>query len=76
VNVNKEERSIDFEIVGMKGTRRPQAKDRPKVIIAGKGRKDSNQKANRNGSGKENDKDKDGDWSTRPPRKKKKKHYE
>jgi ribonuclease R len=74
VNVNKEERSIDFEIVGMKGTRRPQAKDRPKVIIAGKGRKDSNQKANKNGSGKENDKD--GDWSTRPPRKKKKKHYE
>ncbi|WP_338788371.1 ribonuclease R [Metabacillus sp. FJAT-53654] len=76
VNVNKEERSIDFEIVGMKGTRRPEAKDRPKVIIAGKGRKDANQKGNRSGSGKEKDKDKDGDWSTRPPRKKKKKHYE
>lgn len=32
VKVNKEERSIDFEIVGMKGTRRPETKDKPKIF--------------------------------------------
>ncbi|WP_102344927.1 ribonuclease R [Bacillus sp. Marseille-P3661] len=35
VNVNKEERVVDFEIVGMKGTRRPTSKDAPKVIKSG-----------------------------------------
>jgi ribonuclease R len=74
VSVNKEERSVDFEIVGMKGTRRRPEKDTPKVIIAGKGRKDSNPKNGRNSRG--NDKGKDEEWSTRPPRKKKKKHFE
>lgn len=39
VNVDKDERSIDFEIVGMKGTRRkPIKKDAPKVIKNGKKR--------------------------------------
>lgn len=39
VNVNKDERSIDFEVVGMKGSRRKIAKDRPTIIQGGKGRK-------------------------------------
>lgn len=39
VNVDKDERAIDFEIVGMKGTRRkPIKKDAPKVIKSGKKR--------------------------------------
>ncbi|QGQ48025.1 ribonuclease R [Metabacillus sediminilitoris] len=70
VNVNKDERSIDFEIVGMKGTRRRPEKEKPKVISVGKGRNDAKQK---DGQAKQKD---DGEWSTRPPRKKKKKHYE
>ncbi|MBM6618987.1 ribonuclease R [Bacillus suaedaesalsae] len=38
VNVNKDERSIDFEIVGMKGTKRTtERKDRPTVIKSGGG---------------------------------------
>ncbi|MGM7723780.1 ribonuclease R [Metabacillus sp. Hm71] len=69
VNVNKEERSIDFEIVGMKGTRRRSAKETPKIILAGQGRNKSGKKDDR---GKRNG---DEEWSTRPP-KKKKKHYE
>ncbi|WP_066314485.1 ribonuclease R [Bacillus sp. FJAT-29814] len=32
VKVNKDERSIDFEIVGMKGTRRREVPDRPKIF--------------------------------------------
>jgi len=75
VNVNKDERAIDFEIVGMKGTRRRPEKDKPKVIIAGKGRKDSKGRGGGN-NGKTQGNDKDGEWSTRPPRKKKKKHFE
>jgi ribonuclease R len=72
VNVNKDERAIDFEIVGMKGTRRRPEKEKPKVISVGKGRKDSKQK---DGQSKRKD-DREGEWSTRPPRKKKKKHFE
>lgn len=37
VNVNKEERIVDFEIVGMKGSRRPERKEKPKVIHSGSG---------------------------------------
>jgi ribonuclease R len=38
INVNKDERSIDFEIVGMKAPSRPQErKDRPTVIRSEKG---------------------------------------
>lgn len=41
IQVNKDERSIDFEIVGMKGTRRkPIKKQSPKVIKGGKKRRD------------------------------------
>ncbi|WP_226670295.1 ribonuclease R [Metabacillus litoralis] len=71
VNVNKDERSIDFEVVGMKGTRKRPDKDAPKkVIIAGNGRKPDNLKY-----GRKKEDEKSGDWSTRPPRKKKK-HFE
>lgn len=74
VNVNKDERAIDFEVVGMKGTRRRSVKETPKVIVAGKGRKPSN--LNRNGNKKKSEDDNTGEWSTRPPRKKKKKTYD
>ncbi|MGY3714785.1 ribonuclease R [Sutcliffiella cohnii] len=79
VNVDKDERSIDFEVVGMKGTRRTLSKDAPRVIKsdAGKPPKGRSQKRKR---------DKDVDdytfeigWSTQSPNKKKKtekKHYE
>lgn len=66
VNVNKDERAVDFEIVGMKGTRRP-IKDRPSVIKLDKKRGKSE-----GGRSKENN----DEWSTRPPRKKKKKSYD
>ncbi|WP_071460726.1 ribonuclease R [Bacillus massilinigeriensis] len=49
INVNKDERSIDFEIVGMKGTRR----DRPavpKVFKTGSKEKKPRRKEGRNGS--------------------------
>ncbi|WP_057763404.1 ribonuclease R [Cytobacillus praedii] len=59
VKVNKEERSIDFEIVGMKGTRRPETKDKPKIFRTGsserkprKGKSDQSAGSrNRTGSG-------------------------
>lgn len=35
VNVDKDERIVDFEIVGMKGTRRTERKQTPKVIQSG-----------------------------------------
>ncbi len=72
VNVNKDERSIDIEIVGMKGTRRRPEKEMKKVIIAGKGGRNGSQSKSRDG-GKTSENE---EWSTRPPRKKKKKHFE
>lgn len=38
VNVNKDERSVDFEVVGMKGSRRRDSRPRPMVIESGGGR--------------------------------------
>ncbi|WP_245947148.1 ribonuclease R [Bacillus taeanensis] len=51
INVNVDERSIDFEIVGMKGNRKRTAKEAPKVINAGSGsgRRNNRKKNNRNG---------------------------
>lgn len=72
VKVNKDERSIDFEIVGMKGTRRRERPETPKVFQAGSNMKkprrgkaegDGNQRGGTNGG-------QDG----KP--KKKRKHYE
>lgn len=69
VNVNKDERAIDFEIVGMKGTRRrddkarsfrPERKGKP---TSKPGKKPADNK----------DKKEGGEWSTRPPKNNKKK---
>ncbi|MGG0237277.1 ribonuclease R [Bacillus rhizoplanae] len=65
VNVNKDERAIDFEIVGMKGNVKRQRKDRPVVIEQPKGnrrkrggrennRGGQDNESNRNGNGKRN----------------------
>jgi ribonuclease R len=66
INVNKEERIVDFEVVGMKGNRRKTAKDAPLVIEGKKERKKQKKR------GKESI---DEEWSTKKP-KKKKKFYE
>ncbi|MDR4889580.1 ribonuclease R [Fredinandcohnia sp. QZ13] len=70
INVNKDERSVDFEVVGMKGSRRKFSKEQPTIIKSEKGRnrRKSNEDDKKRGS------DKDGEWSTRKPRKKKKKY--
>ncbi|WP_214483635.1 ribonuclease R [Bacillus sp. SM2101] len=54
INVNKDERSVDFEVVGMKG-RRKTSKDVPKVIHAGKGRKKTHSSRNKQHDKSEND---------------------
>ncbi|MCH1625750.1 ribonuclease R [Fredinandcohnia quinoae] len=84
VKVNKDERSVDFEVVGMKGSRRKLSKDQPKIIRAEKGRrrkKDDNGQKSRGGDKKgsttvdqKNHDPNEGEWSTRKPRKKKKKY--
>ncbi|WP_077619439.1 ribonuclease R [Bacillus sinesaloumensis] len=69
INVNKDERSVDFEVVGMKGSRQKLSKDKPTIIRSEKGRN----LRKSNDDSKKRDSDKDGEWSTRKPRKKKKK---
>ncbi|USK31140.1 ribonuclease R [Bacillus sp. CMF21] len=80
VNVNKDERAVDFEIVGMKGTRRRQPSDAPKVIKGDRGKR-SGAKEGR-GRRKSSDEGKkpaersgsiDDGWSNQNPNKKKKK---
>ncbi|WP_122983846.1 S1 RNA-binding domain-containing protein, partial [Geobacillus zalihae] len=44
INVNKDERIVDFEVVGMKGRRPPKAKAAP-VVIEGKKQKKGKAKA-------------------------------
>ncbi|KON86388.1 ribonuclease R [Sporosarcina globispora] len=66
VNVNKDERSIDFEIVGMKGTRRREPREAPKVFKTG-----STEKKPRRGKSDQNRSNSGG-----PRKKKEKKHYE
>ncbi|GIN70864.1 ribonuclease R [Bacillus sp. J14TS2] len=67
INVNKDEHDIDFEIVGMK-KKRPKQEDetKPQILKLKKGNKAKGPQENR----RDND-----EWSTRPPRKKKKKTY-
>lgn len=67
VNVNKDERSIDFEIVGMKGTRRRETREAPKVFKTG-----STEKKPRRGKSDQGK----GNSSGGPRKKKEKKHYE
>jgi ribonuclease R len=62
VNVNKDERAIDFEIVGMKSNQRPR-EERPTVVRT--------KQKDRNGG--EKPKKESGEWSTRPPKNNKKK---
>lgn len=51
INVNKDERAIDFEIVGMKGSAKRARKDRPVVIDGSKGgRKKRNDRGNERGN--------------------------
>ena len=59
INVNKDERAIDFEIVGMKSNRRPR-EDRPVKSDRSAAKSSPRKKA-------------EGEWSTRPPKNKKKK---
>jgi ribonuclease R len=68
INVNKDERSVDFEIVGMKGSRRKTAKETPKVIKAAGGNKRA-----KNGKEKSNKKKNKPFWDDVPTLKKKKK---
>ncbi|KJL05418.1 ribonuclease R [Priestia aryabhattai] len=69
-DVNKDERSVDFVIVGMKEGRKRLSKDRPKVIKAKqKSRKDDK------GKGREGSRSKNEEWSTQKPKKKKKKRF-
>lgn len=65
VSVNKDERAIDFEIVGMKGTRKRDSDSPRKIIKTGS----SEKKPRRNGS-------KDAQGKSSDFKKKKKKHYE
>ncbi|WP_017756362.1 ribonuclease R [Calidifontibacillus oryziterrae] len=45
INVDKDERIVDFEVVGMKGSRRPERKQKPKVIHSrGKGKSNGDKK--------------------------------
>lgn len=70
VKVNKDERSIDFEIVGMKGTPRRDRTAAPKVFKTG-----SNEKKPRRG--KTDDKNQRGNAADKAGKaKKKRKHYE
>ncbi|WP_373886065.1 ribonuclease R [Cytobacillus gottheilii] len=71
VNVNKDERSIDFEIVGMKGTRRRETNDAPKVFKTGS----SDRKPRRSKSGEGERKGSAAEGSKRKY-KKDKKHFE
>lgn len=72
IKVNKDERSIDFEIVGMKGTRRQETRDRPKIF-----RTESSERKPRKGKsaqGDERNKNSGGSSNNKP--KKKKKYFE
>ncbi|MGJ7911255.1 ribonuclease R [Neobacillus sp. LXY-1] len=71
VNVNKDERSIDFEVVGMKGTRRRERSDTPKVFKTGS----DSHKPRRNKQGDRNAKSEAGGGQGEK-KKKKRKFYE
>ncbi|MBS4190382.1 ribonuclease R [Bacillus sp. FJAT-49705] len=72
VKVNKEERSIDFEIVGMKGTpRRRESRELPKIIRTGSSERKPRKGKTEQGQGNK----KNGNSSGKSPRKKKK-YYE
>ncbi|KRG15136.1 ribonuclease R [Lederbergia galactosidilytica] len=66
IKVNKDEHDIDFEIVGMKQRRPKQdGETKPQILKLKKGNKSKGPQGSQS----------DEEWSTRPPRKKKKKAY-
>ncbi|MBS4200248.1 ribonuclease R [Bacillus sp. FJAT-49732] len=71
IKVNKEEHDIDFEIVGMKKNRRRNDETPQTKIVKLKSEKNSKSPSKGPQGSIE-----DGEWSTRPPRKNKKKSYE
>lgn len=71
IKVDKDERSIDFEIVGMKGTRRRERNETPKVFKTG-----SKEKKPRRGKADENHKQHGESKGQGSKPKKKRKHYE
>lgn len=77
VKVNKEERSIDFEIVGMKGTRRRETRDTPKVFKTGsserKPRRKSGEGSNDSNGSKRRDRKPKKHFENAPKAKRKKK---
>lgn len=92
INVNKDERSVDFEIVGMKGTRR-RTETREKKIFRTSGAggserkprrgkseqssgRDRDRDRKRNGSGDNGSRNKNGEGSGNKAKKKKRKFYE
>jgi ribonuclease R len=80
INVNKDERSIDFEIVGMKGTPRRERPAAPKIFKTGsnlkkprKGKEEeSKQRGSRGGSGSGRNGSTSGSGSGSKPKSKKK----
>ncbi|MDH5161398.1 ribonuclease R [Heyndrickxia oleronia] len=67
INVNKDEHDIDFEIVGMKNNQaRRGRQEQPRIVKVRSHKKDTMKKGPQGNSD-------NGDWSTRPPKAKKKK---
>ncbi|MCI1590921.1 MULTISPECIES: ribonuclease R [Heyndrickxia] len=67
INVNKDEHDIDFEIVGMKNNQaRRGRQEQPRIVKVRSHKKDTKKKGPQGNSD-------NGDWSTRPPKAKKKK---
>ncbi|WP_407676494.1 ribonuclease R [Perspicuibacillus lycopersici] len=80
INVNKDERSIDFEVVGMKGTRRPVERRTTSKVVHANPRKNGSGKGaasgETRGSRKDSGRGKDGNGSQDRKPKKKKKFYD
>ncbi|QFT90552.1 Ribonuclease R [Bacillus sp. THAF10] len=73
INVNKDERSIDFEVVGMKGTRRPEKQTAPRVIQSDRKRPAKGRSQKRKSESDIDDYTFEVGWTTQNPNKKKKK---
>jgi ribonuclease R len=74
INVNKDERSIDFEVVGMKGTRRPDTKSAPRVIQSERKKPAKGRSQKRKAESDIDDYTFEIGWTTQGPAKKKKKN--
>ncbi|USK54533.1 ribonuclease R [Cytobacillus solani] len=75
VKVNKEERSIDFEIVGMKGTRRQETSDKPKIFRTGSSERKPRKGKSEQSAGSRNRTDSGASDGKKKP-KKSRKYYE